>query len=331
MISVSVAMATYNGQQHIRRQLDSLAAQSHVPAELVITDDCSHDNTIDAIAAFAKTASFPVHVYRNDVRLGWRANFMKAASLCQSDLISFCDQDDYWYPNKIAMSVKPFSDPEVLLTYHDADVVADDGRRIRLLYARALPMSSPWLSVGGLTEVFRRSLLRLSDLWPSSLDTFESNQPAAHDQWVFFLATVFGRTAYLDEPLVAYVQHAGNAVGLRDLSFREIVRNRANEIARFAEVAKSRAAILETAMDNLEGAWGERAAAAANYYRRLSCLCTERSRLYTAMDVGDRLKAFRAVIRKSGYAGAWGLGRRAFIVDVCLGLPIGPHLRPFTG
>ena len=171
MISVSVAMATYNGQQHIQRQLDSLAAQSHVPAELVITDDRSDDDTLAIIDAFAKTASFPVKVFRNETHLGYRANFMRAASLCRSELIAFCDQDDYWYPQKIAVSVKPFSDPEVLLAYHNADVVTPEGNRIGSLASRAAkqailtPMSSgPWLYALGFTQVFRRSLLQMVGL-----------------------------------------------------------------------------------------------------------------------------------------------------------------------
>src|ERR1035437_7645952 len=164
VIPVSVAMATYNGQKHIRRQLDSLAAQSQIPEELVITDDNSTDDTVSVIDAFAKTAPFLVNVYRNKTRLGYRANFMRAASLCRSELIAFCDQDDYWYPQKIAVSVKPFSDPEVLLTYHNADVISGEGRRIGSLAARAasqsvlMPLSSsPWWHPLGFTQVFRRS------------------------------------------------------------------------------------------------------------------------------------------------------------------------------
>ena len=146
MISVSVALATYNGERHIRRQLESLAAQSHLPAELVVTDDCSNDNTVAIIDEFARTASFPVNIYQNKDRLGFRANFMRAASLCQSELISFCDQDDYWYSQKIATSVKPLNDPEVLLTYHNADIVAEDGTRIGTLASHVGPIWSPWLS-----------------------------------------------------------------------------------------------------------------------------------------------------------------------------------------
>ena len=213
-------MATYNGEQYIRRQLDSLAAQTLLPAELIIADDKSDDNTIAVIETFAKSAPFPVKIFRNGNRLGYRNNFMHAANLCQSEFVAFCDQDDYWQQHKIEASVKPFSDAEVLLTYHNADVVAADGERIGTLTERVprqqvLPAlsSGPWLHALGFTEVFRRSLLQWSDLWPRSLDQDRRGQPLAHDQWFFFLASALGTIVYIDEPLVAYVQHGANTYG----------------------------------------------------------------------------------------------------------------------
>jgi glycosyltransferase involved in cell wall biosynthesis len=220
MTSVSVAMATYNGGKYLRRQLDSLATQSQRPSELVITDDCSADDTIAVIEAFANSAPFPVKLSRNETRLGYRANFMRAASLCGSELIAFCDQDDFWYPGKIAAAVRPFTDPEVLLTYHNADVVTDDGNRISSLTERLVPIASgPWFYPLGFTEVFRRSLLSLSGLWQSSRDPVDGSEVSAHDVWFFFLAGVLGKVVYLDEPLVAYIQHGQNTFGFTNLNF----------------------------------------------------------------------------------------------------------------
>ena len=45
-LSVSIAMTTFNGAIHLREQLDSLAAQRLLPAELVIGDDGSTDDTL---------------------------------------------------------------------------------------------------------------------------------------------------------------------------------------------------------------------------------------------------------------------------------------------
>ena len=171
MISVSVAMATYNGQKFIREQLDSLAAQQRLPSELIITDDASSDKTVVIAEQFAKTAPFPVHVHGHDNRLGYRANFMRAASLCTSDVIAFCDQDDVWSPQKLALCIEPFQDPAVLLAHHNAEVVTEAGERLGSLdHLASAPMTPP-LSLCpirqmgaplGFTEVFRRSILAFS-------------------------------------------------------------------------------------------------------------------------------------------------------------------------
>jgi glycosyltransferase involved in cell wall biosynthesis len=67
-------MATYNGERHIKEQLDSLARQSLLPLELVVTDDGSTDATLAIVADFAQTAPFPVRVHRNVGRLGYVKN-----------------------------------------------------------------------------------------------------------------------------------------------------------------------------------------------------------------------------------------------------------------
>jgi glycosyltransferase involved in cell wall biosynthesis len=337
MIPVSVAMATYNGQLRVRRQLDSLIAQSQLPAELVVSDDASDDDTIAIIEAFAKTSPFPVVIHRNETRLGFRANFMRAAKLCRSELIAFCDQDDFWYPNKIALSAKPFSDLEVLLAYHNADVVTDDGRRIGSLAARAAQkpiltplLSKPWLYALGFTMVFRRSLLQLSDLWPNSRNINDSSQPCGHDQWFFFLSAVFGKIAYLDEALAAYVQHGNNAYGWTKFGFFDLMKfyfcNRAYNISKQANAADSWAVILRMAKSNLAGDWSDRAATASEYYGRLSSLYELRSSLYTSAHLIGRLRAFGKILERNGYAGAWSLGRKSFIADLCLGVPLAPFL-----
>jgi rhamnosyltransferase len=337
MIPVSVAMATYNGQLHVRRQLDSLAAQSQLPAELVVSDDASEDDTISIIDTFAKTSPFPVIIYRNETRIGFRENFMRAANLCKSELIAFCDQDDFWYPNKIARSAKSFDDLEVLLAYHNADVVTDDGRHVGSLAARAAQgpilsplLSKPWLYALGFTIVFRRTLLQLSDRWPKSKNINDSSQPCGHDQWFFLMAAVFGKIAYLDEPLAAYVQHGRNAYGWTDPSFLKSVKfyfcNRSYNASNQLKAAESLAAILTTAKRDLQGEWSDRAAAGADYYGRLSSLYDLRILLYTSAHLSDRLVAFAKILAKNGYAGAPGLGRKSLIADLCLGVPIAPLL-----
>src|SRR6478609_12105203 len=99
--TVSVAMATYNGAKFLQAQLDSLAAQTQLPDELVVGDDGSSDDTLAILEAFAASAPFPVRVDRNETRPDYGDNFMRTALRCTGDYIAFCDQDDVWLPEKI--------------------------------------------------------------------------------------------------------------------------------------------------------------------------------------------------------------------------------------
>jgi glycosyltransferase involved in cell wall biosynthesis len=330
-------MAKYNGGDHIERQLSSLVEQVHLPSELIITDDGSTDETLSIVARFAQTAPFSVHVVRNETRLGYRANFMKAASLCKSELIALCDQDDIWYPDKIGECVKRFSDPEVLLTYHDAAVVREDGaplgslEQFALDQPLALPMHLNPLSLAlGFTQVFRGWLLQLSGLWPSSVDHQTPGQPMAHDQWFFFLASALGNIAYIDDALAAYVQHGNNTYGWmkRQSLARKLYADLMNpgDHSDKAAAATNRADVLNSAETQLLDPQRTRAKLAAQRYRQLAKLYSFRSIIYSSTKLGERIQAFREIMTADGYNGIWTLGRRSMIKDICLGLPFGPFL-----
>src|ERR1700712_3772221 len=90
--SVSVAMATYNGERFLPEMLASLAAQTHPPDELVIRDDASDDGTVDILHAFARRVPFRVDVIAGGPRLGYAQNFVAASRACSGGVIFFADQ-----------------------------------------------------------------------------------------------------------------------------------------------------------------------------------------------------------------------------------------------
>ena len=345
MVSVSVAMATYNGQKFLREQLDSLAAQHYLPSELVITDDASSDKTVAIAEQFAAGAPFPVHIHRYGNRLGYRANFMRAASFCTSDVIAFCDQDDVWSPRKLALCVKPFRDPAVLLAYHNAEVVTEAGEQLGSLdYLASAPTTPPLSScpIGwntpsalGFTEVFRRSILKFSDLREMSLDYNDLRAPMAHDQWVFFIASVFGHIVYIGNALASYRQHGSNRFGwYPPLGFFSnspyyLLSNPIDRLDTLRQVSQRCAEILEKTRHCLTDTWQQRATMGAARYRILADLCAARKRLYTSAMLAERVKAFHRISSTSGYRPkrSWGLGRKALVRDLCLGIPAGHLLR----
>ena len=107
-LSLSIALASYNGERYIAEQLDSIARQTRLPDELIISDDASGDATPAIALDFARQAPFPVKVLQNSERAGSTRNFEIAIRACTGDIIFLCDQDDVWYPNKISLVEERF-------------------------------------------------------------------------------------------------------------------------------------------------------------------------------------------------------------------------------
>lgn len=217
--TVSVAMATYNGARHLQHQLESIAAQTLTPAELVVHDDGSTDETVDLLTAFARDSPFRVQVHRSEVGGGFANAFLYAATRCTGELVAFSDQDDVWLPEKLATAVAALRTPGVVLAVHPCSVVDDDLAPLGHTFPRLSPgvspplSTDPWLPVPGMAMTFERSLMDGLE-WrrrPPSHDL--PGQPVRHDEWVYTLARAVGSIAFLPQPLSLYRQHAKNVTG----------------------------------------------------------------------------------------------------------------------
>jgi hypothetical protein len=325
-------MATYNGAKYIREQLDDLAAQTHLPADLVVCDDGSTDGTLDIVEQFATAAPFPVRIHRNPERLGYRANFVKAAGLCSSDLIAFCDQDDRWDSTKLERVVRHFGDHRIMLAYHNARVVSAQGARIGTLrppstdVIRTNPLrGAPWVFALGFTQVFRRELLSFDNLWADSADPYVEGEPMAHDQWYFFLASVLGTVVYEPALLADYRQHGNNASVWR----RPRLLSRAKKQIRLASqisrqralAAETRAAALERVAADVRSTDEATLRTAAHRYRQLTNRWRQRAGIYESDSWKFRLSAIFKLIANGSYGlSGWRLGPLLLGLDITLGL-----------
>ena len=122
--TISIAMATYNGEKYLCDQLASFVHQTRLPDELVICDDNSNDSTVDIIEEFCKTAPFPVRFYKNSTNIGYTQNFEKLIKKTAGDYIFLSDQDDVWFTDKIHSVLNIFEDhPDILLVVNDQNFV----------------------------------------------------------------------------------------------------------------------------------------------------------------------------------------------------------------
>ena len=327
-LSISVAMATYNGARYIAEQLDSLARQTLKPFELVITDDGSTDKTLYLVEAFAKTAPFPVRIFSNSTRLGYADNFLRACSLCVGDLIAFSDQDDVWLDTKLELCSTEFIDPEVLLCVHSGELWKDGvqtgvkcpGYDRRQVYP---PLTIyPLLSSYGFAMVVRRSLLTITD----NGIRVPVDDPMAHDQWMWFLSSIFGKIVLMPNVLVLYRQHDVNLFGgvapAPGTALRNVIAVRDHLTP--ARRERRAALLLETISSRTSELWRLRAKVGADFMYRCATMNRSRSKLYRhRASFSYRAREFSVVLLNGGYSlgqRAARLGMRAALKDAFLGV-----------
>jgi glycosyltransferase involved in cell wall biosynthesis len=338
---ISIAMATYNGERYLEEQLRSLTEQLRLPDEVVICDDGSTDRTQELLAQFAKSAPFPMSLVINDHRLGWRENFLKAASICTSDYIAFCDQDDIWLPEKLLVIARFLEGDPCTLLQHAYRVIGEHGEFVSedIKYPRS-GREVLWRMNFGFSQLFHRSLLKYSGLWRLSFD-YLGNDRMGHDNWIAFLSSLFEKPLIIDEVLVYYRRHNYNAVAvMRPVTRVNITGNlrtivsrfyRGNEfqkkrdemivsIQRWVKAAKSRQTVIEFIIPQVDEEQARLLRINWNYYREFEHYQSQRLIAYLSQSRVERLKAAFRICRQGLYQAQGGQGAREALADFVYGV-----------
>jgi glycosyltransferase involved in cell wall biosynthesis len=309
-MDVSVAMATYNGARYLEPQLESIAGQSELPVEIVISDDNSSDATLEVAQRFARTAPFEVRVLPRHERLGFADNFLHAAENCRSPLIMFCDQDDVWHADKLARSRERLMRDDSLMLLHTLALVNTELQPIGaftqgISESRAYgPLElEPYLCGHGNTMMFRRELTSL--ISRGRRPNVAGSRLLSHDTWLYTLAAALGNVSHLDASLISYRQHDENVSSLDDRTLQQKVRDLLTFAVSHHEQQADFNGVMAGIFDEIAGSrpeWQEKAHAAARCYRQREIQVRERVNLYRSPSLTRRLKAFASVrtLRQAG-------------------------------
>lgn len=221
-LRISVAMCSYNSAAYLDEQLVSILKQSRLPDELVVCDDGSKDDTVAKLEAFARSASFPVRIFRNEANLGFTRNFEKAMSLCEGDVIALSDHDDIWEDFRLARTEDVFlRRPAVGLVFGDALVIDQNSALTgaRLWDASKFSrLQRAWFRTGKATEallnhnvVTGATMAMRADFRPM---VFPIPRMWVHDGWIALVISFFAEIEAIEEPLIRYRQHPRQQVGL---------------------------------------------------------------------------------------------------------------------
>jgi rhamnosyltransferase len=216
---VTVLMATYNGAEFIREQLDSILAQTHSGWELLIRDDQSTDETVAIVEAYAakdsriKLLDLPGAHGSSVINFSVLFDYAYAEGAAY---LMFTDQDDVWKPNKIGDSLQFMQQKEQvpgaaapILTYSLLEYVDRNG----VVIPQELPMPATLTMrmllcenhAYGCTMMLNRALIGKVVHIPVSVEN--------HDYWIALVACGLGKSFLNPEKLIQYRQHEKNVSG----------------------------------------------------------------------------------------------------------------------
>lgn len=231
---VAILLATYNGEKYLSQQLDSILNQSYRDFACYIHDDGSTDKTVNILKSYKKDYPDKIFLVNGEPTGGARRNFYHLLRNVNAEYYMFCDQDDWWFPQKISVMISKIDEMErnypekPNYVFCDLEVVNEDLGLISESYMKYTGREDCDLSVTHL--LFRNfspgcaSLIN-NKLKLLMLSAYNLDQTYMHDWWGLLVAACFGQTYYINEPLVKYRQHENNEMGAEKyLGFSKIKR-----------------------------------------------------------------------------------------------------------
>ena len=263
MFKADILLSTYNGEEFLREQLDSLLKQTFQGWCLIVRDDGSSDHTCEIVKSYAN--QYPGKISFIDdgqKRIGACRSFAALLEHSSADYVMFCDQDDVWLEGKVEATLAKMKELEVtypgkpILIHTDLKVTDEKLNVISdsmWIYQKLDPerKSLNYLlvqnNVTGCTVMINKKLREL--ILPLH------NEIIVHDWWLALAASAFGKIGYVNMPAILYRQHGRNDVGAKKYSVEYFLlrfRRRIKAAELFDRVMNQADALLRVYQENLD-------------------------------------------------------------------------------
>ena len=195
---VSIITPSFNSAEFIGDTIKSIQSQSYSNWELLITDDCSTDNTIEIIKIFSEKDP-RIKLFTLDKNQGAGVARNNSIKLSKGRFIAFCDSDDQWKREKLQKQVDFLLKNNLFFTYSSYDVIDEKSRFIKQVISPSEINYKKMLKnnyVGCLTAIYDSD--RLGKIYMSSIRN--------RQDWVlwFKILQISGPTIGISESLAIY-------------------------------------------------------------------------------------------------------------------------------
>lgn len=232
---VSYILLTYNQELFVSSAIESALSQSYKPLEIIISDDCSSDTTVDVIKEVLEKydVDCDVKINVNKENIGIIKNIECAVRLARADIVVLAAGDDRSYPHRVQTIVDTFNRDRNIKYIHSS---------VKLMYPTSqekIVWESPGLNdfrsifsaakaqslAIGATQSFKREILVDFPIINSGV--------WAEDMVLGFRGLLVSGVKYIEEPLVLYRNETG-------ISYKKVSRSLRHRRNMYVRIQKLR-------------------------------------------------------------------------------------------
>ena len=224
---IAILMATYNGERYLPTQLDSILNQDFEDWVLLVSDDGSKDRTMEILCDYQKRYPQKIKLLEKEKPSGGaKQNFLFLTR--QADgypYLMYCDQDDFWKPEKIRVTLEKMRETEngdpatPCLVHTDLEVVDQTMNTISPSFFRFSGLRPERCGLNQLliqNIVTGCTMMVNHALWELAVRPVDEEQILMHDWWFALIAAAVGRIGFVNQSLILYRQHGDNSVGAKN-------------------------------------------------------------------------------------------------------------------
>ena len=196
MEKVDILLATYNGEKYIREQIDSILNQTYKGFRLLISDDCSTDETRDILNEY-KSKDDRIKVFLQEENLGVVKNFEFLLGKVEAEYYMFSDQDDIWKAEKIEKSLKKIEEGFDLV-YSDLEV---DDENLKVTYESYWKLKGIYKKIKKYNNfeslylnnfITGCTVISKKELMDSFMPLPNTSKFVLHDYWISLIVSQYG-------------------------------------------------------------------------------------------------------------------------------------------
>ena len=212
MTELTIVCLTYNHEKFIKNTIEGIINQkTSFKFELIISDDCSTDNTINIIKEYAKQYKDIIRPIFHKKNIGSMKNFINSLSNIDTKYVAICDGDDCFIDVHKLQKQYDFMEEneDYNICFTSANQIFEDNSVSNTILPRQCCVTTEFNDLLKENYIITSSVFYRWQFRNQDMNNIIPYDIVPGDYYLHLLHAHTGKIRYMDEIMVNYIKHSG--------------------------------------------------------------------------------------------------------------------------